>query len=429
VKNSVIALLFHCCVYVFINGASGASAGQDDPTIVSFTRHTFRGVAKDVGPQAIALKEYGIDITIPLLSYVEDATPRGLVIAKQFGSEGLNKAAACAVRALSGDLKFCEPQADIGDQTFDGHWDEFRTDLSTQRTFWTAIKVREGLEESLRKPTQPRIALRGCKTTPGKAIDPVCTRQSVMSRVPLSAPDVELLALFKKRSESFLAKYRASIGIDDPMPALPAPYYFDGKILPNEYEEVAKLANVIEMASALGQPIPLLVQPSTIAPPRHEGQGKAVVMEGLNMLGVRFFIANPQLVADNISVQALNYMASRTKGTHTAVFTHDDYISALLHSLGFITRDSDPSQLAIYPLETIVFAFRDHHVAVSRTRLTVQVNGSIPENEHFQDTTLVWHGSLHTWNEMAGEVTRRARHNGVIFPPNTCDNETIEVLY
>jgi hypothetical protein len=427
VKNSVIALLLHCCVYVFLSSACGASAGKDDPTIVSFTRHTFRGAAQEMSPQEIALKKYGIDVNIPLLSYAQDATPRGLDIAKQFGSEGLNKAAACAVRALSGDLKFCEPQADIEDQTFDGHWHEFRVDLSTQRTFWTAIKVREGLEESLTKPTQPRIALRGCKTTPGEAIDTVCTRPHMVSCAPSLAPSDELLLSLRARSNTLLTHFRTAIGNSESHPLLlPTPQYADGQIHPKEYEEVAKLANFIEMAAAYPFPIEL-VNNSTKAP-QSVKPGKDLVTDALNMLGIRLFVKNQQVIDDHINVHVLEYMKRRPRGSHTAIFTHDDYLSSLLRSLELITEKSDASALAIYPLETVVFAFNDHHVAVSRTRLTVQENGSIPEKERFQDTTLVWHGSLDKWNHKVGKVHRRAGPPCLVTV-NICEAKDLEVVY
>lgn len=408
------AILLNFFLYVFLICPSLASAGQDTTTIVSFTRHTFRGVAEEISQQKIVLKDYGIDLEIPLFSYAQDATPHGLAIAKKFGSEGaLHKAANLAVQSLSGH------------KSFDGRWDTFRADLSTQRTFWTAIKVREGIEGRMRHPVP--IALTGCKTTPNQAIDIVSTRPHSQSCVPSSVPDVELLRLLKTRSEKFLAQFRTAIGIDNTMPSLPSPYYSDGQILPKEYEEVAKLANFIEMAAALTQPKDELLKKSTKADQgRVLKQGKGVVTDALNMLGIRFFIKNPQLVADSINVQTLKYMASRPKGSHTAIFTHDDYISSLLRSLGFITEKSDASKLAIYPLETVVFAFDNKEIAVTRMRLEVQENGDIP-GDKFQ-ISQVWKGSIEAWNEKVQEVIERAGPPCLITV-NICEAETLEVVY
>ncbi|PYJ74269.1 MAG: hypothetical protein DME77_11820, partial [Verrucomicrobia bacterium] len=90
----------------------------DNTTLVVFSRHTFRGISKNVGPQKISLPQYGIDIPIPSLSYGEDATPQGLIIAESFAAPGLQKAAALAVRTIAEN------------NVFDGHWDEVRAELA-----------------------------------------------------------------------------------------------------------------------------------------------------------------------------------------------------------------------------------------------------------------------------------------------------------
>lgn len=405
-----------CCgtlmFYLFLTCAPLANAGQDNTTIVSFSRHTFRGVTKEIGPQRIALKEYGIDLEIPLFSYAEDATPRGLDVAKNFAGRGLQDAASLAVKSLGEHNKF------------DGHWDEFRADLATERTFWTAIKIREGLNQH-----PAPIALTGCPTKPGKSIDIVSTRQAVMNCVPSSVSNSPALALFKRRSEQFLTGFRSAIGIKGTMPALPTPYYSDE--LPKEYGEVAKLASAIEMAAALGAPLPQLVEKADKT--QLLKQGNAVLTAGLNMLGIRFFIKNPLLVSDNISVPALKYMALRPEGSHTAIVTHDDYISALLHSLGLISIESEPSELAVYPLETIVFAFSDMHVAVARLRLEVQEDGYIPGEFKI---SLLWKGTRGDWDNKVAEVNARARTWDINAQARSCLNaleickaETLEVAY
>lgn len=389
--------------------SSFANTDSDEVTIVSFSRHTFRGITEEIGPQKIALKEYGVELKVPLLGYAEDATPRGLEIAKNFAPQGLQNLAVLAVNTLDEDKKF------------DGRWDEFRTDLATERTFWTAVKVREGFNTP--------ITLTGCKTTPGKAVDIVSTRQVVMQCMPSPASNTALLALFQRRTEKFLTEFRTASGFKTTMPSLPAPHDVDGKLeLPKEYKEAAKLASAIEMVAALNAPLPQLVK--KVDQVKH---GKAVWAAGLNMLGMRFFIRNPPPVADNISLQALKYMASRPEGSHTAIFTHDDYLSSLLHSLGLISSESDPSALAIYPLETILFAFSDQHVAITRMRLEVWEDGFIPGKF---ETYVLWKGTREEWDKKVEEVTTRAQNWDISTQARDCLNalqvceaEPLEVVY
>src|SRR5437762_6671795 len=108
---------------------------RDNTTLVVFSRHTFRGISKNVGPQKISLPQYGIDIPIPSLSYGEDATPQGQIIAENFAPPGLQEAAALAVRAIAEN------------KVFDRRWDEVRAELAAERTFWTALYLRKGIEK------------------------------------------------------------------------------------------------------------------------------------------------------------------------------------------------------------------------------------------------------------------------------------------
>ena len=78
-----------------------------------------------MAPQKIFLRQYGVAIPIPSLSYGENATPQGLIIAESFVAPGLQEAAALAVGAIAEN------------KVFDGHWDEVRAELAAERTFWT----------------------------------------------------------------------------------------------------------------------------------------------------------------------------------------------------------------------------------------------------------------------------------------------------
>ena len=91
-RFSVPALLiafFFCCI-----ASSKPVPPRDNATVIVFSRHTFRGISKEIGPQKISLPQYGIVIPIPTLSYDEDATPQGLIIAERFAAHDLQEAAA-----------------------------------------------------------------------------------------------------------------------------------------------------------------------------------------------------------------------------------------------------------------------------------------------------------------------------------------------
>src|SRR5260370_35661151 len=138
---------------------------NDNTTLVAFSRHTFRGIAKNVGPQKIDLSQYGIGdqkdkLPIPTLSYGEDATPQGLIIAERFAAHGLQEAAALAVGAIAEN------------KVFDGHWDEVGAELASERTFWTGLYLIEGIKEQDTGRNRA-IKFTGCPTVSGNAVDAV----------------------------------------------------------------------------------------------------------------------------------------------------------------------------------------------------------------------------------------------------------------
>src|SRR5204863_1798884 len=188
----------------------------DNTTLVVFSRHTFRGISTNVGPQKISLPQYGIDIPIPTLSYGEDATPQGLIIAEHFAGPGLQEAAALAVRAIAEN------------KVFDRHWDEVRAELAAERTFWTALYLKKGIEEKGAQHN-PAIKFTGCKTVSGKAVDVVSSDHPVKDRVP---PDVYLQLLkaspdlpkLKATFQDFLNTVRAAFGLGAPV-TFPDPAY------------------------------------------------------------------------------------------------------------------------------------------------------------------------------------------------------------
>ncbi len=230
----LIALLFSPCL-----------AG-DNTTLVVFSRHTFRGISTNVAPQKIFLRQYGVNVPIPSLSYGENATPRGLIIAEQFAAPGLQEAAALAVGAIAEN------------KVFDGHWDEVRAELAAERTFWTGLYLIKGIKEQDAEHNRA-IKFTGCKT-PGKAEDSVSSdhlisecvsKDNDSKRVYLqlleASPDLPKL---KATFQDFLNTVRAAIGLSSPV-VIPDPVYHLGRPpqndpkLPKEYDQIAALASII----------------------------------------------------------------------------------------------------------------------------------------------------------------------------------------
>jgi hypothetical protein len=411
-------LLFPPCLF-----SSKPVRGRDNTTLIVFSRHTFRGISKNVGPQKISLPQYGIDISIPTLSYGEDATPQGLIIAESFAAPGLQKAAALAVRAIAEN------------NVFDGHWDEVRAELAAERTFWTALYLRRGIEE---KDAQhnPAIKFTGCKTVSGKAVDVVSSDHPVKDCVPAdvylqllkASPDLPKL---KAAFQDFLNTVRAAIGLNSPV-TIPDPVYSQDGSLPKDYDELAALASIIEMIADLGPPLPRIFPSSDPGPLAQ--LGKVALQRGVDSLGIRFFTSEPSPLADAVSVFPVNYMMSRPKGSHTIVVSHDNMMSALMSSLGIISSNSAPDDWAFFPIESYVFAFGSSNVSIVRMRVQIRdPDGAIPGKYASQ---VVWKGSLSQWNEKVQALNERAKTldlgndgNACLKAIEECKAEEIDVVF
>ena len=380
---------------------------RDNTTLVVFSRHTFRGISKSVGPQRISLPQYGIDIPIPTLSYGEDATPQGLIIAEHFAAPGLQEAAALAVRAIAEN------------KVFDGHWDEVRAEFAAERTFWTALYLKRGIEEKDAEH-KPAIKFTGCKTVSGKAVDAVSSDHLVKNCVPddvylqllKASPDLPKL---KATFQDFLNTVRAAIGLTSPA-VIPDPVYSPDGSLPKDYDELAALASIIEMIADLGPPLPQIF-PSSDRRPLTQ-LGKVALQRGVESLGIRFFVSEPSPLSDAVSVFPVNYMMSRPKGSHTIVVSHDNMMSALISSLGIISSKSDPDDWAFLPIESYVFAFGNSNVSVVRMRVHINdPDGAIAGNYVSQ---VVWKGRLDQWNEKVRALNQRAKTLDLGKDGNAC---------
>jgi hypothetical protein len=427
-----LMLLFPPCLF-----SSEPVRGRDNTTLVVFSRHTFRGISKNVGPQKISLPQYGIDIPIPSLSYGEDATPQGLIIAEHFAAPGLQKAAALAVEAIAEN------------KIFDGHWDEVRAELAAERTFWTALYLRKGIEEKDAKHNRA-IKFTGCPFDPVKdkdAVDAVSSDHPVKNCVSKddysknvylellkASPDLPKL---KATFQDFLNTVRSAIGLGAPV-RIPDPVYSVGPppqhdpTLPPAYNQIAALASIIEMIADLGPPLPQIF-PSSDRRPLAQ-LGRVALQRGVDSLGIRFFTSEPSPLSDAVSVFPVNYMMSRPKGSHTIVVSHDNMMSALMSSLGIISSNSAPDDWAFFPIESYVFAFGSSNVSVVRMRVEIRdPDGAIPGKYASQ---VVWKGSLSEWNEKVRLLKERAKTldlgtngNACLNAIKECKAEEIDVVF
>jgi hypothetical protein len=403
-------------------GLCQAIPGTDNTTLVVFARHTFRGISKKIGPQKISLPQYGIDIAIPLLSYGEEATPEGLSIAEHFAAPGLQEAAALAVAAIREN------------QVFDGQWDEIRAELAVERTFWTGLYLKKGLEENGPQHNRP-IKFTGCPIDPAKdkdAIDAVssdhpvrkCVPPDVYSALIRASPDLPKL---KNNFQNFLNTVRAAIGLPQPV-EIPDPVYTDKNMLPPEYDQIAALASIIEMIADLGPPLPQIFRSGDRA--HLMRSGKLAVQRGVNGLGIRFFTSEPSPLSDAVSVIPVNYMMSRPRGSHTIVVTHDNFMSALMSSLGIISSSSAPDDWAIFPIESYVFAFGNSNVSVVRMRIDISDrDGAMPGNYASQ---IVWRGGLSQWNQKVRALNQRASTMDLSAcdqPVTECEARRLRVVF
>jgi hypothetical protein len=430
-KNPIRFCLFGLLMVLFFSPC----LASDDTTLIVFSRHTFRGISTKVAPQKIFLRQYGVNVPIPSLSYGENATPQGLIIAESFAAPGLQEAAALAVGAIAEN------------KVFDGHWDEVRAELAAERTFWTGLYLINGIKEQDAEHNRA-IKFTGCKTDPGKAVDAVSSdhpirkclstdsdSKGVYLQLLRASPDLPKL---KATFQHFLNTVRAAIGLSDPV-VIPDPVYSVGPHpppqrdpkLPKEYDQIAALASIIEMIAELGPPLPQIFPSGDRA---HLMQfGKVAVQRGVNSLGIRFFTSAPSPLSDAVSVIPVNYMMSRPQGSHTIVVTHDNMMSALMSSLGIISSNGDPDDWAIFPIETYVFAFGSSNVSIVRMRVEISPGGAIPGNYGSQ---VVWNGSVQQWNEKVMALNERAKTlnlgpggNACLDAVTECEAQRIKVVF
>jgi hypothetical protein len=324
-------------------------------------------------------------------------------------------------------------------EVFDGHWDEVRAELATERTFWTGLHLIKGLKEQDAHHNRA-IKFTGCPTDPGNAVDVVSSDHPIRACISTdgvskerylqlikASPDLPKL---KATFQRFLNTVREAIGLGSPV-MIPDPDYDNNGSLPKEYDRIASLASIIEMIADLGPPLPQIFPSGDRA---HLMQsGKVAVQRAVDSLGIRFFTSEPSPLSDRVSVFPVNYMMSRPQGSHTIVVSHDNMMSALMSSLGIISSNDAPDDWAFFPIETYVFAFGSSNVSIVRMRVEINPDGAIPGNYGSQ---IVWKGSVQKWNEKVMALNERAKTldlgcggNACVTKVKECEAQRIDVVF
>ena len=348
-----------------------AWARPDEPTVVVFSRHTFRGVEMPIGPHRLGLGRFQLDFNVPLLGYAMEATDHGLAMARQFGAPALQEAATLAVHSLGRD--------------WDGHWDEMRADLSAGRDFFTALAFRSALQPAQTGP----ILLTGCPTREGKGVDIITIGTPVRQCIPAA----ELKRLReespnrprrRQAAEELLRVVGKAMGRSGPF------HLEDDSLCP----EVGHLAGAIEMAADEPHPLQRLF-PQAITPQTAALEPEAV-QRASNYLGSNFIAVIPLQLAQACSLLPLEYVNSMPPGHNVVALTHDDDLSSLLRSLELIQDDGEANQLAMFPMESVVFALDSQQVAIVRMSMKIGADGSFPGSF---TSRLLWQGSRPQWEQ------------------------------
>ena len=376
---------------IFISGSIKIAAAVEitshtnssEPVIVAFTRHTFRGPNKITPPPIPRVSNLKVQNNI--LAYGMDATILGLKIAQRLGREAYNDGARLALKTINADPQLA------------GHWSEIRPDLSTQRTFWTAVCLRKGLATA----SGSEIPMSACPTTEGVAIDAVsASSKSQMQCIPsqLIIQQRDLLRTQVAPRYVQLANRLISLLGGKPDVTQANPY--------TSYSDIKLLSSLIEYSSDFnGSTLNrVLAHPITTSPQVN----REAVAIALDILGYNLLFSSSGLSADITAFAKINYVNSLSNGSQKIILTHDDKISALLQSLNLLSSQSDPDDLAVYPLETITIALNANRVAIVRTRINIDKNGSMTGKSGFK-SWIFWSGTRKEWDERV--TTLQARIN------------------
>lgn len=369
-KTSILLCLWLLCAPDA--AAAVKTPKQDLPVIIAFTRHTFRGVSQVTPPAALTIGN--LKINNPVLSYGMDATAGGLKITTAFAKTAYNDGAKLALKAIHQNPNLA------------GHWSIIRADLATQRTFATAVALSQGLP----KVSHQDLTLVGCPTQINQPVDVMTTWSKTLAAcMRQQKADQNSHPLEKPLAKKYimLANHLLSLLGGEPI--------INQSNLKQSIAPITQLCNRIEMSSDLGSfPLQyvLLNHPALSARKNHE----AVVI-ALQLLGYDLLIKNSHLENEALVLKKLEAIDALQNGEQEIIVTHDTKISALLSQLGFISAQSKPNALAVYPLETITIALDQQRAAVVRTRINIGKAGAMNGQAGYQSRVL-WSGTRKDWD-------------------------------
>jgi len=117
----------------------------------------------------------------------------------------------------------------------------------------------------------------------------------------------------------------------------------------------------------------------------------------------------------------VEYINSIPPGRHVATLSHDDDLSTLLRALGLVADDGDPNELAVMPMESIVFALDKQKVCVVRMRMQIAPDGSLPGPFA---SRIIWQGTRAQWEEKVQKVAREA----AAWPAGAAERAKLRIL-
>lgn len=374
-----------CLASIALATLAAVPAVAEDPTIVVFSRHTFRGISFKIGPQVVSLPTFGMEFALPTLGYGFEASPPGITFVQKFAAKGLNEAATKAVAALG--------------ESFNGRWDEIRADLASSRNFYTGLYMREGLQPLQKSP----ILLTGVPTTETVGVDVVSIGSPVKKALPPEelkqlrehTPNLEHLRVAAERLLEMIGAAQGKTG----------PFHIDPSLKCTDpiYAALVPFASCLEMTSVMGSPLPLIFPNAPReAIARFEPEA---AKRGSDYLGTLFSAGIPIELARACSTFQLQYVQSMPHGSHVIVQSHDDDVSNLCRSLELVRDDGDPDELAMYPVESFVIAVDSQHASIARMRAHHGPRGTLTGPF---DTRLVWHGTRAEWDAKVARVQKAA---------------------
>ena len=386
------SLLVYLAVGSLLAGAfPHAWAGEVEPTIVVYTRHTFRGVTAEMPPGTIEIPQIGLTYELPALSYEMNATEGGLAIARQDYPQALESGVRAALDAIG-------EKRDFGNR-----WDSIRADLATQRTYETALHIKRGLGGN--------VPLTGCPTRGSEVSDPVTSAdwiraalgEKAMQSLPLPAKGE---ARVQASAEAFVQSLQKVLTGKESQIELPP--LRNGTAKTPLFESLSLLAQSMEMVATKGPPISLL-----LGKPAENEDVAGVIAAGLSLTAANWYMIFPGQTADLAAWPTLAYVGSLPAGRHEILVGHDEQLFCIKQSLGLVEFEKDPTTARIYPMETAIFVKNADRVALVGLRLLYEKNGqTLGKFGH----RVFWQGSLQEWESRVEAVKQRIASSPATAP-------------